>query len=401
MAAYVIVAVVFNIVVFLIGFFGNSLVVYVYTKKRVQSSTTILIRTLAFSDLLVCLLRLGAVYHWTHETSYTVKFLCPLFLSSSFFSVFSSVFVTVAIAVDRFYAVCRAGRRGITPFLARVVSVGCVSVAVLLASPALYVYGTVTVSPNVSVCTAIHPVPVLVIQGLLVRICYVISITIITVMYIRVYITIRSKAKVLARHRRTDPSHGTIADTSTAVVGQHTTGSLDEDDMNTLTTTAAPPASVDILPNTVAQCTNDRPIHLTNATDDTVQPSGNRQTTSKPETGTLKVITTVSNNNIPRLQATSKGKLQRRTTFMLLMTTIVLFVTWLPSTYLRYISRDTRAAIINSGPLAHSLLIMGEYLFFINNAINPVIYAFVNRRFREDCRKVFLQVKRRFLSRPF
>lgn len=399
MAAYIIVAVSFNVLIFLAGSVGNSLVLYVYSKKTIQTSTNVFIRTLAFSDLTVCLLRLGGVYHWTHERNYQIAFLCPVFLTSSFFSVFSSVLITVAIAVDRFYAVCRAGRGSITLFRSKVISVACLSGAALMASPVLFVYGVVEIAPNVKYCGAVNPVPILVIQSFLIRLFYGVSISIIVVMYIRVYMTIRSKAKVLASHQQrlfrvvaTDAS--TVAYDVAAMSGDHTkmNGTENESD-------------------------SDEPVSRNvGGTSENNETARNTRTNGKVQ-AQLVVNTNITRsfterNNAECRQAPQNGqaatasahakpirvRLQRKTTLMLLMTSIVLFSTWLPSLIVWSLSRQTEARISAKGQFYRSMLILGSYTIFINNAVNPVIYAFVNRRFREDCAMVFKNLKRKILN---
>ncbi|KAJ8027817.1 G-protein coupled receptor 84 [Holothuria leucospilota] len=400
MAAYIIVAVSFNVLIFLAGSVGNSLVLYVYSKKSIQTSTNVFIRTLALSDFMVCLLRLGGVYHWTHERNYQIAFLCPVFLTSSFFSVFSSVLITVAIAVDRFYAVCRAGRGSITVFRAKVISVACLSGAALMASPVLFVYGVVEIAPNVRYCGAINPVPILAILSFLIRLFYVVSISIIVVMYIRVYMTIRSKAKVLASHRQRlfrVVEASTVAYDVATMSGDHTKtiGAEHESDSDVPVSrnvggtsekieTAKSTPNNDMFKAQLVVSTNvTRSFTERNSTECRQAPQNGQPATASGQ---------------QKPQTSIRVRLQRKTTLMLLMTSIVLFSTWLPSLIVWSLSRQTEAKIAAKGQFYRSILILGSYTFFVNNAVNPVIYAFVNRRFREDCAMVFKNLKRKILN---
>ncbi|XP_041377719.1 neuropeptide FF receptor 1-like [Gigantopelta aegis] len=90
-----------------LGTIGNSLVLYVYTKKRHKLASTVFIIALAASDFwtCVCVMPYTMVYE---KLVYELRndILCKLYLFLITCNVPFSAFIMVAIAVDRFLCIC-------------------------------------------------------------------------------------------------------------------------------------------------------------------------------------------------------------------------------------------------------------------------------------------------------
>ena len=81
---------------------------------------------------------------------------------------------------------------------------------------------------------------------------------------------------------------------------------------------------------------------------------------------------------------------------ILSLVTIVFFVSWLPFLVIKImatINPDVWADNVVAGKVFFNWL---NHLFFINNAVNPLIYTFVNSNFRQDCLAVFKKMKKKF-----
>ena len=79
---------------------------------------------------------------------------------------------------------------------------------------------------------------------------------------------------------------------------------------------------------------------------------------------------------------------QNRVTRMLLLTTVVFFLTWIPAAFYYAISKDTLLYIRCSNPAGYAALSLIRDSRLINNATNPIIYSVANKRFRKDCRRL-------------
>ncbi|KAK0065386.1 cephalotocin receptor 1 [Biomphalaria pfeifferi] len=91
-----------------LGLIGNSLVLYVYVRKRNKLSSTVFIIALAATDLVTSVVSMpytmvleGLNYHITYD------FTCKLYYFFITCTVPFSVFIMVAIAADRYICICR------------------------------------------------------------------------------------------------------------------------------------------------------------------------------------------------------------------------------------------------------------------------------------------------------
>uniref|UniRef100_A0A8C3JNM2 Complement C3a receptor 1 n=1 Tax=Calidris pygmaea TaxID=425635 RepID=A0A8C3JNM2_9CHAR len=97
-----IVSIVVFIVVFMIGVPGNGLVIWVAGLKMKRSVNIIWILNLAVADFMCCLsLPLSVVHLALHEHWPYGWFLCKVIPSVIIFTMFASVFILVAISIDR------------------------------------------------------------------------------------------------------------------------------------------------------------------------------------------------------------------------------------------------------------------------------------------------------------
>ncbi|XP_052764505.1 uncharacterized protein LOC128206220 [Mya arenaria] len=134
------------IIYMVVGFIGNSIVIYIFTAKWKLTKTTVFILTLAGVDLMSCLINMPteAAILW-NPISFDNDIICKISRFTTFIASVSSSFVLVAISIDRYLMVCR-------PFLGRELDVKYAKktcfVAVLLGLvttwPSLIFYGTFT-----------------------------------------------------------------------------------------------------------------------------------------------------------------------------------------------------------------------------------------------------------------
>ena len=135
---------VFLVIYMIVGFIGNSIVIYIFTVKWKLTKTTVFILTLAAVDLMSCLINMPteAAILW-NPIDFDHDIMCRISRYTTFISSASSSFVLIAISIDRYLMVCR-------PFLGRELGVRYAKktclVAILLGLittwPSLIFYGT-------------------------------------------------------------------------------------------------------------------------------------------------------------------------------------------------------------------------------------------------------------------
>lgn len=93
--------VVVNMTIFLLGFCGNALVIWIAGFKMNKTVNTIWYLSLAISDFMFCAFIPITVAHTVSENWIFGLFLCKLIPSLMFLNMFSSIFLLVIISVDR------------------------------------------------------------------------------------------------------------------------------------------------------------------------------------------------------------------------------------------------------------------------------------------------------------
>ncbi|XP_038064847.1 gastrin/cholecystokinin type B receptor-like [Patiria miniata] len=390
--------------VFLLGVPGNCLILRVYWTKTRKTSTDILIRALAWADLAVCLLRIPAK---VISLLLTGKYLpCSLFLglTDAFIAAFndvtvvSSFSITAVIAVERYDCVCRPQKRIFNPRRSKV----AVLVAVLLA------IATSAGQLALDVCKASGTIPPsLQVYGEIEEIFKSVSVVIVLVTmgacYGKVYATIRKHVKVgpaqastsrdeckpsverqvVCSTRPTPPPQNNELPTRESYVNEAVTKIVNR-------RSTCPTTEVDSYKRKSSDaCTSAHVVSL--AQQDSSGPS-------QPNVIAEPKAKTAPQDNSPSLRQSrpepghaprrvGAAKLQRKTTRMLFITSVVFLLTWLP--YLIYAVRSYASPHDQLAEIIEDISIT----LLINSVVNPLIYGIANRRFRKDCKEVIPKIK--------
>ena len=115
------------------GTFGNALVLYVYSRKRDITTSSLFILILAGTDFFTCIIIIPfniAVLHLNYKVEYEI--VCKLYMFFITGNVPFSAFIMVAIAFDRFFCICHPFLHAITILRAKIIALTMGAVACLL-----------------------------------------------------------------------------------------------------------------------------------------------------------------------------------------------------------------------------------------------------------------------------
>ncbi|KAJ8021242.1 Vasopressin V1b receptor [Holothuria leucospilota] len=127
-------------VVMVIGIPGNVLVFSVYFVKSRKNSTHVLIMSTAVLDIAICFWSIARIFHWIYESSYEANYKCRGYQVLGSWSEFFSAYMTTAIAVDRYFQICRPHSHT-TPKKALASSFVGLSVSLIFSIPVAFLYG--------------------------------------------------------------------------------------------------------------------------------------------------------------------------------------------------------------------------------------------------------------------
>ncbi|XP_038053976.1 D(2) dopamine receptor-like [Patiria miniata] len=381
-----------NSILFLFGVPGNCLILRVYWTKSHKTSTHVLIMALAWADLVVCLLRSTAIVQrileliGAGEQAALVFYLWPV----ESIAIGTSIVITTIIAADRYDCICRPQRRYFTPRRGKI----AVGVGLVIS------FGT-SIPAFLRITDFYSPV-LFKLQMAFQTVAFAIALVAIAVCYGKVYATIRRHVRVGAVLRPTRSDEGS----STQV--PHTTIAVSISNVDeAMSTFANQPSSSQASPGVkmtkLANAENDS--HMPTQTVPNLlklrQPQHPMRRDVPLEADVRASFGNRDNNQAPRPADNGNGHapqrvgaavLQRKTTRMLFITSVVFLLTWTPYFIWFGMGLAEYAGVVLddiSRYISQELLVA----VYINNAVNPLIYGLANRRFRQDCKAVLSKSK--------
>lgn len=371
--------------VLILGVIGNSLILRVYSTKTLKTCTHVLIMALALTDLTICLLLSLDI---CSLALLIMNSPTPLVLNYSRYirtsTVGASVGITVLIAVDRRDCVCRPHRRFLTPRRGKKAAWIAVVFSFIGTTPDLI--NRVTPRPAYSI-----------ISLFLQSVYFIISLVVIAYCYRQVFKKIRTHVKVFSMTKssslvtewstRFQPAISKPKDLGESIINKSTKSISDRltDDCSNRNDSTSQHITMENRP----QQTNENQMVsvATNSKDDA----------DCNVRDTHCVVTSVDQPAVAEIRFPVKPEkngatLQRKTTFMLFITSLVFLLSWLP--YWIFVALtiiDSSGSSVSQQlmDISHAILIV----LFANNALNPLVYGIANRRFRKDCLNVFRKVK--------
>lgn len=328
----------------LVGIFGNLMVLNVYLRKRLKCSSDYFILNLAFLDLLTCLIGVPVeIVDLRDPYMFYAPAACKLLRTVESFSNMGSTLTLMAIAMDRYKRICKLGER-FSNQKAKRLCIGAILIGALTCWPAGVVFGKKTVDvgipgANTADCSTademrntIYP---LLYYGL-VMLYFIICVIFVLFVYVRISIFIRRGKSNQKKTTKPTAQHAPSLNLHSSNDGHTALSSVSgEEDVN------------------------------------------NRQVIEKKA---------VDISQGGRLVNTIKVT---RTTTIFVAVTAAFIISYLPFLVVmvtRNIKKNFEDILSPSAEVFYKFCLKS---YFINNAINPVIYSFLNRNFRADVINIF------------
>ena len=316
-----------TVTILLLGVPGNSLILRVYWSKAITTSTHILVMSLALMDLAICLCQvsdlLSDVAQITGQINKHIMFEIMGWIEDTCIS--SSVGLIVIIALDRYDCICRPQRRFFNATRGKAAAFISFLVALSSTTPKFIKVFMNTDLPTLEQVTLGTYLAYL-----------LIAFVVIIISYSRVYMTIRKHVKIGL------PSKMAKADVSPPKIDQQPNPNQQTNPAITAAPIKPEPALLtvpDKSGNMSLQKISVASISLvtssstseTKAASEGSSENNVHSTTSQMSTSGSKVSDQAHRDNRGRrVKTTGAPSLQRKTTRMLLISSVVLMVTWLP-----------------------------------------------------------------------
>ncbi|XP_071479024.1 uncharacterized protein [Diadema antillarum] len=383
----VVIIVLYTFVVVL-GIPGNLTILLTYARKKKLFSTDILIITLALVDLVASVLASFQVLRSSYPPLVTTG-LCIATHTAENSIAISSLALMMVISIDRYLAVCRPFRRRLSRRQGIVIGVACVALSLGATSPPGMFSWPGSVRSDSACLRDMNYDRALVLVGILVTV-FVVSLLVTTIMYIKVFIFLKSRAKIHADLVGIDHSRGPLNDNQPSAYNRPTSriGSSLSPDVrpgNDVGRAQTP---------SISKMLHDR--LKTKPVGKSDSDGGSRTTTvapTLPGLGEEPVAGPSNQLDVPlawgepqrRLRMESKS-IGRKTTLMLLVVTVYFFISWSPRIIVSVVWRhlNRMSATDNSFTMFITILVS---LRSTNHVINFFMYYLVNTNFRNAVKK--------------
>lgn len=402
----------------IIGVVGNLLVLYVYKFRFKRSTSRVFILSLAAFDFLTCIL--GMPFHII-DMVYPFMFIwdeaCKSLSFAITFTILASIFVLDLIAIDRYRKICFPFGKQLSAKGTKITCWVVVVISLILAVPMLFIYGVAeseTGLPNVtgSECYIAadmmeSDIP-LIYNGVNIMI-FVISVMVLSGLYIKVAIVVR-KRKAFQDSRRDDSKRSTTSGTSshdTMVIQMNTLG----DDAKHSDGRASPiNNSNSSVHHFGSKSSIVKSVSMDSACSSPRIKRKNKDDLHKKHLKRLmSELSTYSGGEATLERTPGQGskfanKKQMRTlriTGMLFTITMIFVISFLPYLIIEVLSGTDEEFWDGRSRVEIVLLHLLMRTYFINNMINPLVYWFLDKKFKQEVRKLFRDAKACKWSRTF
>ncbi|CAI9715918.1 neuromedin-U receptor 1-like isoform X3 [Octopus vulgaris] len=323
----------------IIGIFGNSLVLYVYSYRFKRSSSVYFIISLGIFDLLACVIAIPVeIYDIQHKYTFYSPIACTLVRYCGSFVQYSSVYLLVGVAIDRYIKICYPLKM-ISPKKIKWMCVGAAIAGVISSSPTFLLYGIKkekTPHPdihggNCSIAQKYSRTLFEMIYFLLMSATFVACVLLMIILYSLIWCTVkRRRGSVIG-----DSVRKTSETDSTKRMYYKKQTSVNSDDDN----------------NSV------------------FLPNNHSKSSSKRLRRRMSSVSAV----LKKIKVT-------RTTVLLFAVTLAFILSYFPSVVaMVYLKKIPKYELLYTFFVKFS---------FMNNAINPIIYSFLNVNFRTECKEL-------------
>lgn len=400
------------------GVIGNSLVCYIYKRKYRASNCRTFIIVLSIVDVFISVVVIPVeVLVLFRQYNFQHAWICKLTVFLNTWPTLTCGFLLLVIAVDRYRKVCKPFCWQISHSAARTMwmSTGVVAVAFSWISPVIYsVQTTIHSVHNVTVSQCVETEAMKktmfpLINNIFFSVLFLGALAGIIVMYCLIAIRVRQhvqRKSLFNATRRTyfvdaaEASEMTIKSGQVAVRNTVKKCDLESSDMLFCSSDSQDSRHIS---ETSGQETNTLVLHSVDAHVRCAELAGNRKSVisrvlsfGRHSIGSAKSLSTSSTGNAinprPRKQQDAQ-KQKRRTAFIMCLISLAFIVSYLPLLcllMLRTADGSFVSSLTDTGRTVYKFALRSYYL---NCAINPVIYGFWDSRFRKSCKNIICNGK--------
>lgn len=389
--------VIYLIVLMVIGAPGNFLVLVVYSRYFPKSTHRTYIICLAVVDLAVCLISLPfEIIEMRFQYTFYNAIACKFFRANNNFLSLGSIFTIFSMSIDRYRRVCRPLRPQMTTRVSLFYCLGALLGSLLFAWPNFGISGIrlVTLKQNItgSDCSlsdkyakTIYPI----VYGGVLFIIFLIVIVFLVVVYSLIARKIYKHSK-FREGFQTSTNSSTLTQTSSISKSGSKRSQNNGNDIGLEQVNLA----MTVLPETEANIHSGAQRNTSNeVSKPEVVQTEEKLPLSQPEVAKpLSKTSGISKGRSFKTKTTVTIADRKRTAKITRITftiSLVFILSYLPHLVLSLMTAVKGGFVAKPGPIVSAVLPIVTRSIFINNVANPLIYGFLDPKFRNSCKKCF------------
>ncbi|XP_074650763.1 gastrin/cholecystokinin type B receptor-like [Tubulanus polymorphus] len=364
-------------VVMVLGIAGNAIVLLVYGTKAKKITLNYFVITLAIFDLLTCIVSFPFnILRTAMQFTFPSEVFCKIGFLSLYMTVSAASFILICIAVHRYNKVCRPLKRGFDDKMAKRLCYASFPVGLCVAVPTALIFGLATRrDKKTGICgrecfikDEYERTATLIVFFVILCIIFIGLVVTVSVLYILV-----GKVAYIRRNNRNQQNQIQLR-------------------RYQLTTSAD---ALDGSNPDVRAASNGTRNSLHPAVDVDGRENNDNQFLDLSRERSQDSKRSAASEAPSEYKSWNSRLILFKTERMLLAVTVTFILCWLP--FWVFIS----GTVLNGNflqpetPFQHIIRKVFYEAFYFNNAINPVIYAFMNSAFRDDFRRLSIQWCRR------
>ncbi|KAJ8020689.1 Octopamine receptor [Holothuria leucospilota] len=428
MFLYTWVVIIYRLIVSLAGIPGNLLILAVYCNKTILGSAQVFIIALALCDLYSCLIIPLEIHYWLYEFNYTNSLMCKLYSTWKQTGWDFSVCFTTAIAWDRYLAVSKPINGRWTKKKAIKVCVICGLVVMLGASvvpftshiESVTITGTDVVNGTRCKLFSNDMAPFL-LASISQYIYFFVMLVVTTSLYVKLWNRMNKRRKAtdnfgvkftcsriketestrdrnrlneryLSNKVRLETEKENLSMKNSSREIEPVKESIKVQNLNSIALPGHSTTKIVDESKSLPSCSSSRPVMTLEG-----RPMVKQETKYQAKFHKSKGIHD-DRNRTPNVgnnmsQVPNRLRPMSRLTKMLILATLVFVCTWTVTLFFYMISFVTKKVPRQS--FGYVVIAVLRLTGLINHAINPVLYSFMNPKFRVECKMLLRRLRRR------
>ncbi|XP_071476452.1 uncharacterized protein [Diadema antillarum] len=399
-------AIAYQVVLFVIGVPGNALIILTYGKRRSQSGNCVFLVALALADIGVCLMAPVVIVHYVYYYNSPGNVFCKFRYYTNHGLIYVSRFLTIAVAVERYLAVCKPFSKRLGPRGAAIVALICVPLGYTMTIPIALAFRIRDLPGNRTICYPDTSEPAI-FYSLRVTfpIVYLVGLAVVVACYGMIFKVVREQLVIRAKlfgDGAMSSANRTLGTQSVSEIklsnSHHETSftNVQEVDVEQGKSTkdvhlsVVAPASI---PSTTDKFVNDvPPSTATDPLSQKLKIQGNEESVKGPPENSEGEES--SKQVKQKKKTTSKAPSIDSTTKMLLIVTVIYFLSSAPQLITLAIPSAMMAEFQRYHYELYQVFVFVRSMITINHIVNPIVYGFINERFRRDCLAALRGIKK-------